>query len=281
MTAMMMNEAIGLGLRGEVILVTPELAAQWLEHNDHNRPVHRHQVEQFKAAMRQGRFRLTHQGIAIDTNGDLQDGQNRLLAVVETGIAVPMLVYFDCPPENFNAIDMGARRTSSDLLSIRGYKNTAALAAVGRLAWNWERGNVSFGPSPDDEELAELLGRYPSIQNVDASNRLPGKEIAPTKLAFITYLANDGDFTEGLLAEDTDPTTPAGQYLLTLRERQAKHLRRNLRAEIGMFVRARNDHERQLKVSRKYSLRDAEGFPTPEWAPPIPFNVSSPVQEDD
>ena len=77
--------------------VTPELAESWLAGTDVCRPVLNRHVEKFAAEMTAGRWRLTHQGIAFDTEGKLIDGRHRLLAVIRSGATVPMLVVVDEP----------------------------------------------------------------------------------------------------------------------------------------------------------------------------------------
>jgi hypothetical protein len=59
----------------EALQVTPVMAAQWLERNVDNRRIRKHKVRQWSIVIRQGRWKLTHQGIALDENGHLLDGQ--------------------------------------------------------------------------------------------------------------------------------------------------------------------------------------------------------------
>jgi hypothetical protein len=65
-----------------------------------------------------GRWVLTHQGIAFGSDGTLYDGQHRLRAVVESGIAVAMRVTRGVSPEALDVIDTGTARRSQDVLAI-------------------------------------------------------------------------------------------------------------------------------------------------------------------
>lgn len=101
--------------------VTPNQAANWLEHaNNHNRKLSDRLVQQYARDMRSGRWRLTHQGIAFDTRGNLIDGQHRLWAVVEANVAVEMPVWFNVHAENLMVVDVGRLRRLHDNLRLAG-----------------------------------------------------------------------------------------------------------------------------------------------------------------
>jgi len=58
-----------------VMEVGPELAIKWLEGNTQNRPIHGGHVQRLAQEILADRWRLTHQGIAFDTEGLLIDGE--------------------------------------------------------------------------------------------------------------------------------------------------------------------------------------------------------------
>jgi hypothetical protein len=72
--------------------------------------------------MREGRWRLTHQGIALAPDGNLMDGQHRLQAIKEGGVPVSLQVSYYETGDNINftfpIIDRGLSRTISDLTNI-------------------------------------------------------------------------------------------------------------------------------------------------------------------
>lgn len=104
-----------LEMSSEIINVTPETAAAWLEHNvPNNRPVRAVDVNKFARDMANGNWRLTHQGIAFNKDGKLIDGQHRLRAVVQSGCTVPMLIWHNLPDNCLSRIDTGLARTASD-----------------------------------------------------------------------------------------------------------------------------------------------------------------------
>lgn len=104
----------------EHVLVGPELAGKLLFLNTANRPIRKTEVDLWKDIIERGKWRYTHQGIAIDSSGVLQDGQHRLTAILQTEVPVEMQISIGMPPENFNAIDNGLRRSFGDVAAHLG-----------------------------------------------------------------------------------------------------------------------------------------------------------------
>jgi hypothetical protein len=103
-----------------IIEVGPDMAARWLDGNTHNRPIRQSVVDRFARDMMAGRWRLTHQGIAFDSDGVLIDGQHRLWAIVISAVTVRTRVFFNEPLENMKAVDIGLVRSNFDVLHLAG-----------------------------------------------------------------------------------------------------------------------------------------------------------------
>jgi hypothetical protein len=97
-----------------------------------NRMISERRVRQLATAMNKGRWLVTHQGIALDTNGNLLDGQHRLWAVMRSGCTVPMAVTTGLPVGNrgnktMDVLDIGKPRTVRTALHIsHGYTHREA-----------------------------------------------------------------------------------------------------------------------------------------------------------
>jgi hypothetical protein len=111
-------------------LITPELAAVLLERNDNNRNRRSDRVDKYGRAMSLGDWGLTGQPIIIDRNGNLMDGQHRLMAVVDTGISVWFLVVRGVDPELMPLVDKGLARTAGDAFAWAGVPNSNMVAAA-------------------------------------------------------------------------------------------------------------------------------------------------------
>lgn len=116
------------------MLVTPEMAKDWLEKNTSNRPVDQRRVKALAAVMSRGEFLPTHQGIAFSTSGALLDGQHRLLAIVESGASVRMSVTWGVDPRALEVIDTGRARSAGQTLAIQNTPHAHTVAALARSA---------------------------------------------------------------------------------------------------------------------------------------------------
>ena len=88
----------------EVHDITPEMAKTILTYrNKNNRKYRYNQLAKLSDAIEKGEWKVTHQCIAFDKDGNLIDGQHRLAAILQTGKTLPILVcsnmdsrIFDC-----------------------------------------------------------------------------------------------------------------------------------------------------------------------------------------
>lgn len=95
-------------------------------------------VQKFSNAMLAGQWQLTHQAIAIDSDGILIDGQHRLAAVIRSGTSQEFLVAYESESATFDVIDTGQARTASDTLAIAGYTNVNVLSASARMLMSYD-----------------------------------------------------------------------------------------------------------------------------------------------
>ena len=117
-------------IKTEVVTVTPERAQQLLEQNKSNRRVSAKNLEKVEAIMSRGEWRLNGEAIKVSTAGRVLDGQHRLMASVNTGTTFQTLIVYGLTDETQETMDSGKSRTLSDILSLRGYKNTHSTAAI-------------------------------------------------------------------------------------------------------------------------------------------------------
>ncbi len=119
--------------------MTPAIAQAILDQaNDNNRSLRPHAVDKYRDIILSGQWHLTHQGAAMDEDGNLQDSQHRLTAIVAAGkvepdLKVPMPFFVGMARENFKAIDEGLLRTAAQLFGKGGEKNTTTLQTLIRV----------------------------------------------------------------------------------------------------------------------------------------------------
>ena len=112
--------------------MTPEWAALILQtSNVGNRVIRRTAVKRLAESIINGMWQITHQGIAIDTFGQLIDGQHRLSAIVEADQPVEILLTTGCLPGAYGVLDCGVGRTAADSLDRLGNCTNSNRAAAG------------------------------------------------------------------------------------------------------------------------------------------------------
>jgi hypothetical protein len=149
-----------------VIDVTPDLARAWLRANVHNRKIRDRAVAEYARDMAAGHWNLNGEAIKFATDGTVLDGQHRLRAVIEADTTVQMLVVVGLPPEAQETMDTGRKRTTADVMGLRGETNAHTLAAVLRRVYAWDHGDQRFGGSysATNRECAQLLAERPDIR---------------------------------------------------------------------------------------------------------------------
>src|SRR5688572_23502672 len=112
----------------DIVGITPDIATALLEQNPENRHVSQRQVELFAEDMRHNRWKLNGEAIIIARDGQLNDGQHRLWAVIAAEKTVDMLVVYGVERDTRDTLDMGRQRTSADVLSMEGVKQSGTAA---------------------------------------------------------------------------------------------------------------------------------------------------------
>ena len=141
------------------VLVTPEMAMKWLERSNlNNRKLSEKRVQVMARDITEGRWMLTHAGIAFESNGTLIDGQHRLWAIVEAGIPVELFVWRNVDPKTMMVIDCGISRTMADILNIAGENEDVNREQVAVL--RAMLGGFSQPPILSPSETSALLQQY-------------------------------------------------------------------------------------------------------------------------
>jgi hypothetical protein len=170
--------------------VTPTLASQMLATSVGNRNIRRWHVDLLAGAQRRGEWRLTHQGAAFDWNGALRDAHHRLMACVQSGVTISMLVTLGLDPAAFDAVDQGVNRNLSDLT---GWDKRVAEPV--RLATMIARGH-SRVTTPQVQEIASggVAAALTNLIDYCGTSRRYYSS-APMRLAAAATIMNGGDST--------------------------------------------------------------------------------------
>jgi hypothetical protein len=143
--------------------LTPAQAAEFLRNNPGNRRLDERSVELIADMIVRGEWVISHQGIALSSDGRLLDGQHRCAAVVKANRTVKVLVSFNVPDEAFPHIDR--HRARSLAFTLRARHDDVALARLALTVVSgrsisrgdpWSPGQVSRALDALDVSLSEL-----------------------------------------------------------------------------------------------------------------------------
>lgn len=154
-------EASAAPIHSERVFVTAQLAREWLKLNTRNRSVSRRMVTKLIEALQGGQFRETTDAVGFYAlDGALQNGQQRLTAIAETGIGAYLDVKRGMPEDSIEAQDQGRSRSAADIFELKGHRKDLAYVAAYRytliLLWVWT-GRMSSFNDPD---------RKPTVQDM-------------------------------------------------------------------------------------------------------------------
>lgn len=145
-------------------LVTPEMAQMLLDRNWENRLIRKSVVNSYAQAMLRGEWSLNGEYIIISSNGVLNDGQHRLMAVIENGLPVVMGLQFGVERNSRTTLNTGFKRTLADHLTMQGQGNAHQLSATVRLAWNYDSGIYSLSQAPSVDQAFNYIEENPGIK---------------------------------------------------------------------------------------------------------------------
>lgn len=130
----------------QMVKLTPELAGLLLARNPHNRKINLRTVENYAYEMTGGRWAFNGEPLIVSDTGELNDGQHRCQAVIESGVSIDALLVIGVPRDTRTTLDQGRARTVGDYLSMEGMTNANILGAVATHVWAYRnRGLLASG----------------------------------------------------------------------------------------------------------------------------------------
>jgi hypothetical protein len=152
----LLSNLSGLQITSTVVTVTPELAKTWLKGMIQNqRPPSDSSVLKYSRAMTQGKWKIASP-LSFDVEGQLIDGQHRLLAVVKANRSIDFIVQRGLPTDAIEAIDIGVLRTSAHLAKLQGSNVTGSHIALLNCCFFCPTSNLTKPPSFSKQEQVEL-----------------------------------------------------------------------------------------------------------------------------
>ncbi len=244
-----------------ILEVTPDKAQQYLDHMVANRNPLRNKVEQYARDMLGGNWILNGETIKFNEDGRMFDGQNRMLAVVKSGVTIKTYAVFNMPEKAMDTVDTGASRQFAHLLQIQGFAYASQLAGATRVVWAFDQNpnpsqHMLIGKGVSTIELNECLTRHPRlIEYTRKASALGGVTSVPIAAAMWYLFAKrdevlaDTFFTalfEGTNLGANEPVFQLRERLIRLKPNAA----RSRRDIVELFIRAWNLTRKGKKVSK-------------------------------
>lgn len=138
-------------------LITPEIAGKYLETSTGNRAIKEVMLRELVSDLKEGRWRVTPEGISFDESGHLRDGHHRMHAIIKAGVSAYLFVVRGVPSSAFEKVNLGRSRTVYDRLQmLYGVGSAHRASSLGRifhaLSKGWSAPNASTWPLSQQAE---------------------------------------------------------------------------------------------------------------------------------
>lgn len=255
----------------KVEIITPSLAEEYLKQNASNRPIRANHVRRLAAEM--PTWKMNGDAIRFSANGRLIDGQHRLAACVESGIAFSSFVVRGLEESVFDTIDQCKVRTAGDIIHIAGEKNSSDMARALTLLWRLENGALGEASYPNSRERIEVLSRHPNLRiSIDYGVALDVNRIIPRALvAFLHYIGGTIDpvktkeFLEKLATgANLSPNSPILKFREAAIEMNSARKRPPHKADVlvALAFKAMQSHYDGREITRYLHYKRTEKFPS-------------------
>jgi len=232
--------------------VTPSLAKYWMEnYNTHNRLLIECRYTTIAVDILDKRWQYNADPIRFGSNGQLLDGQHRLMACIECDMAIDTLVVFGLLPSTQDVIDINRPRSAGDMAHLHDISNANEACAIENMLLMHERFGINKQPAgfasvekergkirikwsrPTKTEIVRSVQIRSHLQERISEIRpwRQGRLLPPRIIGFCHYLFSEQDhalsvkfFEECILAENLKSSTPTHwMHTRLVENRSAKH----------------------------------------------------------
>ncbi len=188
-------EAHGAPQTGRFI-ITPAVAEAWLNvfNTGTNRPLGNKHVDYLAGVLKRGEWIYNGEPIAFSATRIL-NGQHRLYACSESGIAFESMVITGLHDDAFDTFDGHKKRSIGDLFGVEHEKNLNQLVATLTLLWRLEENRLatSINLKPSKPQLDAVLSRHPDVRDSAAFVHSAKAPFRNSIAALIHYVAHRED----------------------------------------------------------------------------------------
>lgn len=277
------------------VTITPERGQLMLQINTKNRDINKRDLAILKDSLAKGFWNDNVSTININEHNVLDDGQHRLLSVVQTGISIRCKVTYGVTGGTQHFTDRRGNRTLSDDLSIDGFRNSTKLAAITRILYlrnekkypvkiilnkGWASAvpdivlyNYFLSISEEIEFLNKLLSTtYVSLRGLDINRDL----VNVLGIEFHKANADDAKcfwkkLRDGVYDNENDPVKLLRERLVKSQMSNTNKIPKEIKA--ALIIKAWNFFEQGVTIKNlKYTSGGANPEPFPEIYNPYTDN---------
>ena len=146
----------------EFVYLTPDMAQDLLDHMPLNRRAKSNRITSIHRDILNNRWLQTHESIAINTLGNMHDGQHRAHGIKKANTGWPIYCTWNVPPEAIYVTDSGDKRPINEKLTFLfpDLKMTNKTAAMCRsMMWGLNNRSVRYTES----EIADFMIKYQDV----------------------------------------------------------------------------------------------------------------------
>lgn len=210
-------------------VITPGLAEVILTQNHDNRNIKPTKLAQMVRDMSDGRWKINGEPIIIADTGELNDGQHRLMAVVQSKVPLMLMFVFGVDRASRTTVDQGSNRGVSDYIQMGGLRNATTLASITRHVMAFEYNGGKVLGRPHELSASEVLERATSDRTLQTSAKYADDRKArmkrycsPTVIGICHNILLKENTTDGLAFMEqlcSGENLKRGEPIFTARER--------------------------------------------------------------
>lgn len=260
----------------DIIEITPAMASDWLLKNKHNRKVNTKSINAYMYEMMEGHWACNGESIIFDSNGNLLDGQQRLMALVKSNTSIASIVVWGVNRKDFDTMDQGRKRTNGQIndmnpnITVNGTILSATTKAVA-IYYKCHSFTDHFGMQFAPRMEVQIREQYKGIEDsVRFASNYKRKLLSPTLVSALHFIFTQLDEIAGDQFMDALMTGNHGgnMELLKLREyfidmkfnEKTKGRMLNRTFVGGVVVKAWNAWRRN-EILQDFEYKKGEAFP--------------------
>lgn len=160
------EKASRIGPFCEICTITPEIAKELLSRNPENRNASSSSINRLSESMKSGDFLMNGESIIVSEDGLLNDGQHRLMAVVEANAVIESVMVFGVRRDSRQTVDTGIKRTAGHVLAMHGAPSSDGVAAAIKVVLNYSTGTFLSAIRQSPQILAFYTAHPEIVESV-------------------------------------------------------------------------------------------------------------------